>query len=140
MKNRDWVKVLETMYENSNYWSLDLSKDLEELSNETGINQGRLKDVLGELDKQDLISRNMDEVHLTERGFDHVNNLHMHEEQLTTDRILLVFTTVLAIGIIALASVGLSMVENPVFDIILYSVYAIIFIVIGALFSKKFDF
>jgi len=138
MSEQSWREVLREIYNNDEYWSM-ASSNLSKLAEEVGISEEELDSVLKKLESQGLIKRDLDNVSLTQRGFDHIKSIELHNEQLMTDRILLVFTTVLTVGIVSISSIALSFVDNPVMSISLYALYAIVFLVLGALLSEKFE-
>jgi len=137
MAEQNWREVLREIYNNDEYWNM-ASSNLSKLAEEVGISEEELDSVLKKLESQSLIKRDLDNVTLTQRGFDHIKSIELHNEQLMTDRILLVFTTVLTVGIVSISSIALSFVDNPVMSISLYALYAIVFLVLGALLSEKF--
>lgn len=138
MVENDWKNVLRAIYSDNEYWSMEAS-NLSDFADEIGLTEDELQKTLDKLESQKLIERDLDELHLTQRGFDHINSIEMHEEQLMTDRILLIFTTVLTIGIVITSSIALTFVDNPVLSVFLFAVYGIVFMVIGALSSEKFE-
>jgi len=137
MVEQKWQEVLDAIYQNDEYWSMEAS-NVSDLAQELSISEEELNEYLGKLEEQGLIKRDIDELNLTKRGFDHIHSIEMHNEQLMTDRVLLIFTTVLTIGVVIISSIALTFVQNPIMEISLYSVYAIVFLVLGALMSEKF--
>lgn len=131
-----WREVLQRIYTNDEYWSMETS-NLSKLAKDLEIEESEVKKHIEKLEGQELIKREIDELHLTQRGFDYINSLEMHKEQQTTDRVLLVFTTVLTIGILITTSIALTIVNNPVMNISIHALYAIVFLVLGIMISKN---
>lgn len=137
MGKEKWLDVLEAIYQNNEYWKMNQSS-LEDLSNELGIEKDDVDAVLDSLQAQDLIKRDIEQVELTQRGFDVINDRKNKEEQLLTDRLLLIFTTVLTLGVTVITAETLLKFENPVVTLSYYAIFAIVFIVLGILADRRY--
>lgn len=130
MAQETWANVLEAIYENEEYWKMQRSQ-LDEVSEDVGITEEEMDEVLSGLESQNLIERDIEDVKLTQRGFEFISEKKTHEEQLITQRLLLVFVTALSLAtlvdtFIKIGNQG-SMLLNAVYSI----VFAIVFIVLG---------
>lgn len=125
-----WAEVLEAIYENEEYWKMQRS-ELDEVSEDLGVGEEKMDEVLSGLESQSLIERDIEDVKLTQRGFEFISEKKTHEEQLMTQRLLLVFVTALSLATLADTIIKISN-QGSIFMNAVYSiVFAIIFIVLG---------
>lgn len=141
-RNLEWAEVLERMYENEKYWDMDQDR-VEELADDLNKETSEINDALNRLDQQGFIQRDVDDAklksRLTQRGFDLVDRRKKHEEQIITDRLLVIFTTVLTLGIFILTSLSLEELANPVVTVTYHAIFALIFVSLGLAFREKLD-
>lgn len=138
MARETWSEVLEEIYENEEYWKMQRSQ-LDEISEDIGITEEKMDDVLSGLESQNLIERDIEDVKLTHRGFEFISEKKTHEEQLITQRLLLVFVTALSLAtlvdtFIKIGNQG-SMLLNAVYSV----VFAIVFIVLGMIAKQNLN-
>ncbi|MFB6175229.1 MAG: hypothetical protein ABEJ87_04600 [Candidatus Nanohalobium sp.] len=130
MANEEWVSLLEVIYEESDFWEMDQDQ-LPELRKKTSYSEEEIEDLLDNLQKQGLIKREMEEIILTERGFEFISEKKTHEEQMLTQRLLLVFVTALALSTLVDSVIKVTNQGNTVMNIVYSVVFAIVFIVLG---------
>lgn len=138
MKSQEWADLLEKIYENDEYWNIG-EDELTEVAKELNLEEEEVSEKLDNLKKQGLIERDIDQVTLTKRGFDLINRRKNHEEQLITDRLLVIFTTVLTLGVFVMTGIALQDLANPVVTISYYGIFALMFMALGIVFNKKFE-
>ncbi|MFB6115792.1 MAG: hypothetical protein ABEK04_05930, partial [Candidatus Nanohalobium sp.] len=80
MAHEEWIDLLEVIYEESDFWEMDQER-LTELEEESGYEEEEIRELLDNLQKQGLIKREMEEIILTERGFEFISEKKTHEEQ-----------------------------------------------------------
>lgn len=125
-----WAEVLEAIYENEEYWKMQRS-ELSDISDELDIDEEKMDEILSGLESQNLIERDIEDVKLTQRGFEFISEKRTHQEQLITQRLLLVFVTALSLATLADTIIKISN-QGSIFMNAVYSiVFAIIFIVLG---------
>lgn len=130
MSQEEWTDLLEVIYEESDFWEMDTSM-LEDLSEQTGYTEDKIQELLDNLQKQGLIKREMEEIILTERGFEFISEKKTHEEQMLTQRLLLVFVTALSLATLVDTVIKIGN-QGSMFMSIVYSIlFAIVFIVLG---------
>lgn len=133
-----WAEVLEAIYENEEYWKMQRS-ELDEVSEDLGIGEEKMDEVLSGLESQSLIERDIEDVKLTQRGFEFISEKKTHEEQLMTQRLLLVFVTALSLATLADTIIKISN-QGSIFMNAVYSiVFAIIFIVLGMIAKQNLN-
>ena len=138
MSQEEWTDLLEVIYEESDFWEMDTSM-LSELSEETGYNEDKIQELLDNLQKQGLIKREMEEIILTERGFEFISEKKTHEEQMLTQRLLLVFVTALSLATLVDTVIKIGN-QGSMFMSIVYSiVFAIVFIVLGMIAKQNLN-
>lgn len=130
MSQEEWTDLLEVVYEESDFWEMDTSM-LSELSEETGYKEDKIEELLDNLQKQGLIKREMEEIILTERGFEFISEKKTHEEQMLTQRLLLVFVTALSLATLVDTVIKIGNQGNMPMSILYSIVFAIVFIVLG---------
>ncbi|PSH01217.1 MAG: hypothetical protein BRC26_04080, partial [Nanohaloarchaea archaeon QH_8_44_6] len=94
---QEWVNLLEVIYSESDFWEMDTSM-ISRLEEATEYDEEHIEELLDNLQKQGLIKRDMEEIILTERGFEFISEKKTHEEQMLTQRLLLVFVTALSLA------------------------------------------
>lgn len=97
MEETKWSPVLREIYLHQDSWGSE-SEAIATLRRGAGIDAGRAEDVLTFLVEMELIERNGDGPRLTTEGFNVIRNREIQEEQVRTNRILLVFTAILALS------------------------------------------
>lgn len=132
-----WAEVLKAIYENDNYWQMNQSR-LEDLSGELGLTEDEVDTALDNLQAQNMIKRDIEQIKLTQRGFDLINRRKDHEEKLLTDRLLLIFTSILTLGVVLLTAEVLIQLSNPIITLGYYTVFAVIFVIIGIIADQKY--
>jgi hypothetical protein len=130
MSQEEWTDLLEVIYEESDFWEMDTSM-LSKLSEETGYEEDKIEELLDNLQKQGLIKREMEEIILTERGFEFISEKKTHEEQMLTQRLLLVFVTALSLATLADTIIKIGNEGNMFMNVVYSVVFAIVFIVLG---------
>lgn len=130
MAQEEWTDLLEVIYEESDFWEMDTSM-LSKLSEETGYEEEKIEELLDNLQKQGLIKREMEEIILTERGFEFISEKKTHEEQMLTQRLLLVFVTALSLATLVDTVIKIGNQGNMFMNIVYSIVFAIVFIVLG---------
>lgn len=125
-----WAEVLEAIYENEEYWKMQRS-ELEDISDDLGVGEEKMDEVLSGLESQSLIERDIEDVKLTQRGFEFISERKTHEEQLITQRLLLVFVTALSLATLADTIITISNQGSLFINTVYSIVFAIVFIVLG---------
>jgi hypothetical protein len=125
-----WAEVLEAIYENEEYWKMQRS-ELEDISDDLGVGEEKMDEVLSGLESQSLIERDIEDVKLTQRGFEFISEKKTHEEQLITQRLLLVFVTALSLATLADTIITISNQGSLFINTVYSIVFAIVFIVLG---------
>jgi len=118
------------IYEESDFWEMDTSM-IEDLEAETGYSEEKIDELLDNLQKQGLVKREMEDIILTERGFEYISEKKTHEEQMLTQRLLLVFVTALSLATLVDTVLKLSNQGNVLMNMVYSIVFAIVFIVLG---------
>jgi hypothetical protein len=136
MAQQEWVDLLEVIYEESDFWEMDTSM-LSRLEKATEYEEDEVKDLLDNLQKQGLIKRDMEEIILTERGFEFISEKKTHEEQMLTQRLLLVFVTALSLATLVDTVIKLGNQGNIYMNMVYSIVFAIVFIVLGMIAKQK---
>ncbi len=137
MAQEEWAKVLEAIYKDQKYWQIDQG-ELEKFSDEMDLNED-LESILDALQSQDLIERDIDSIQLTNRGFEFINEKKNHEEQMLTQRLLLVFVTALSLGTLVNTVIKAGAKGNIFMSVIPSVLFAVIFIVLGMIAQKKLE-
>ena len=122
--------MLEVIYSESDFWEMDTSM-ISRLEEATEYDEEHVEELLDNLQKQGLIRRDMEEIILTERGFEFISEKKTHEEQMLTQRLLLVFVTALSLATLVETVIKLGNQGNIYMNIIYSIVFAIVFIVLG---------
>ncbi|MFQ3308036.1 MAG: hypothetical protein ACI977_000252 [Candidatus Nanohaloarchaea archaeon] len=130
MAQEMWAEVLESIYENEEYWKMQRSQ-LDEVSEDLGITEEEMDQVLGGLESQSLIERDIEDVKLTQRGFEFISEKKTHEEQLITQRLLLVFVTALSLATLVDTFIKIGNQGSMALNVVYSVVFAIVFIVLG---------
>lgn len=130
MSQEQWTDLLEVIYEESDFWEMDTSM-IEDLEAETGYSEEKIEELLDNLQKQGLVKREMEDIILTERGFEYISEKKTHEEQMLTQRLLLVFVTALSLATLVDTVLKLADQGNIWMNMIYSVVFAIVFIVLG---------
>jgi len=130
MSQEQWTDLLEVIYEESDFWEMDTSM-IEDLEAETGYSEEKIDELLDNLQKQGLVKREMEDIILTERGFEYISEKKTHEEQMLTQRLLLVFVTALSLATLVDTVLKLSNQGNVLMNMVYSIVFAIVFIVLG---------
>ncbi len=138
MAQQEWVDLLEVIYEESDFWEMDTSM-LSRLENATEFEEDGVKDLLDNLQKQGLIKRDMEEIILTERGFEFISEKKTHEEQMLTQRLLLVFVTALSLATLVDTVIKLGNQGNIYMNMVYSIVFAIVFIVLGMIAKQNLN-
>ncbi|MFB6180715.1 MAG: hypothetical protein ABEJ93_02455 [Candidatus Nanohalobium sp.] len=138
MAQEEWVDLLEAIYEESEFWEMERSK-IKELEAKTGYPEEEIETLMENLQKQGLIKREMEEIILTERGFEFISDKKTHKEQMLTQRLLLVFVTALSLATLANTVIKITQQGNMVFNIIYSIVFAILFIVLGMIAKQNLE-
>lgn len=125
-----WYDVLEAIYENDELWEMETS-EVSRLANKARLTEDQLENTLENLERQELIKRELDSVILTQRGFDLISRKETHEDQLLTERLLLVFVTALALSTLIETAISLGQTSNTFLQIAYNVLFAILFIVLG---------
>lgn len=127
---QEWVDLLEVIYSESDFWEMDTSM-ISRLEEATEYDEEHVEELLDNLQKQGLIRRDMEEIILTERGFEFISEKKTHEEQMLTQRLLLVFVTALSLATLVETVIKLGNQGNIYMNVIYSIVFAIVFIVLG---------
>ena len=122
--------MLEVIYSESDFWEMDTSM-ISRLEEATEYDEEHVEELLDNLQKQGLIRRDKEEIILTERGFEFISEKKTHEEQMLTQRLLLVFVTALSLATLVETVIKLGNQGNIYMNIIYSIVFAIVFIVLG---------
>lgn len=130
MAQEEWIDLLQVIYEESDFWEMDQDQ-IPELQEESGYEEEEIEDLLDNLQKQGLIKREMEEIILTERGFEFISEKKTHEEQMLTQRLLLVFVTALALATLVDTVIKIGNSGNTLMNMVYSIVFAIVFIVLG---------
>ena len=138
MAQQEWVNLLEVIYEESDFWEMDTSM-LSRLEKATEYEEDEVKDLLDNLQKQGLIKRDMEEIILTERGFEFISEKKTHEEQMLTQRLLLVFVTALSLATLVDTVIKLGNQGNIYMNMVYSIVFAIVFIVLGMIAKQNLN-
>jgi hypothetical protein len=138
MAQQEWVDLLEVIYEESDFWEMDTSM-LSRLEKATEYEEDEVKDLLDNLQKQGLIKRDMEEIILTERGFEFISEKKTHEEQMLTQRLLLVFVTALSLATLVDTVIKLGNQGNIYMNMVYSIVFAIVFIVLGMIAKQNLN-
>lgn len=138
MAQQEWVDLLEVIYEESDFWEMDTSM-LSRLEKATEYEEDEVKDLLDNLQKQGLIKRDMEEIILTERGFEFISEKKTHEEQMLTQRLLLVFVTALSLATLVDTVIKLGDQGNIYMNMVYSIVFAIVFIVLGMIAKQNLN-
>jgi hypothetical protein len=138
MAQQEWVDLLEVIYEESDFWEMDTSM-LSRLEEATEYEEDEVKDLLDNLQKQGLIKRDMEEIILTERGFEFISEKKTHEEQMLTQRLLLVFVTALSLATLVDTVIKLGNQGNIYMNMVYSIVFAIVFIVLGMIAKQNLN-
>ncbi|MFB6203015.1 MAG: hypothetical protein ABEK01_00840 [Candidatus Nanohaloarchaea archaeon] len=136
MARSDWYRILEAIYTNDEFWEME-ETEVEDLASEVGMSPEEVRESLDSLEDQDLIKRELDKIILTKRGFNMISRRETHEEQMLTQRILLVFVTALSIGTLIQTSLQMIDSGNLVLRIAYNAIFAIIFIVLGMIAKRN---
>ncbi|MFB6204722.1 MAG: hypothetical protein ABEJ75_03680 [Candidatus Nanohaloarchaea archaeon] len=129
MKN-PWYEVLEALYEHDELWEMEASQ-VSQLAELTELEEEQVEETLENLENQELIKRELDTIILTKRGFDLISQKETHEEQLLTERLLLVFVTALSLGTLMDTAIAVGQTNNVFLQVAYNALFAIIFIVLG---------
>ena len=138
MAQQEWVDLLEAIYDESDFWEMDTSM-LSSLEEATEYEEEEVEDLLDNLQKQGLIKRDMEEIILTERGFEFISEKKTHEEQMLTQRLLLVFVTALSLATLVDTVIKLGNQGNIIMNVVYSVVFAIVFIVLGMIAKQNLD-
>lgn len=138
MAQQEWVDLLEVIYEESDFWEMDTSM-LSRLEDATEYEEDEVEDLLDNLQKQGLIKRDMEEIILTERGFEFISEKKTHEEQMLTQRLLLVFVTALSLATLVDTVIKLGNQGNIYMNMVYSIVFAIVFIVLGMIAKQNLN-
>lgn len=138
MAQEEWVDLLEVIYEESDFWEMD-QEQLPELREKTGYGEEEIEDLLDNLQKQGLVKREMEEIILTERGFEFISEKKTHEEQMLTQRLLLVFVTALSLATLVDTIIKISNSGNIYMNVVYSIVFAIVFIVLGMIAKQNLN-
>lgn len=130
MAQETWANVLEAIYENEEYWKMQRSQ-LDKISDDLGLNEEEMDEVLSGLESQKLIERDIEDVKLTQRGFEFISEKKTHQEQLITQRLLLVFVTALSLSTLVETFMRVGNQGSVLLNAVYSVVFAIIFIVLG---------
>lgn len=138
MEETAWFRLLKEIFSNDKYWEME-EEDVEELSDKLNEDEERINQAIDNLQKQGFIKKEMEKVVLTERGFNLISTMETHEEQLLTERLLLVFVTALSLGTLIETAVTLNQSGNIVLNMAYYILFAIIFIVLGMIAKQNLE-
>lgn len=138
MSQEQWTDLLEVIYEESDFWEMDTSM-IEDLETETGYSEEKIDELLDNLQKQGLVKREMEDIILTERGFEYISEKKTHEEQMLTQRLLLVFVTALSLATLVDTVLKLSNQGNVLMNMVYSIVFAIVFIVLGMIAKQNLN-
>lgn len=138
MADEEWVDLLEVIYEQSDFWEMDQDQ-LPELRRKAGYDEDKVEDLLDNLQKQGLVKREMEEIILTERGFEFISEKKTHEEQMLTQRLLLVFVTALSLATLVDTVIKLGNQGNIYMNTVYSIVFAIVFIVLGMIAKQNLN-
>ncbi len=138
MAEEEWLDVLEAIYEESDFWEME-KEQLPELQDKLGYDEEEIEDLMGNLQKQGLVKREMEEIILTERGFEFISEKKTHEEQMLTQRLLLVFVTALALATLVDTVIKISQQGNVIMNVVYSVVFAIVFIVLGMIAKQNLN-
>ena len=127
---QEWVNLLEVIYSESDFWEMDTSM-ISRLEEATEYDEEHIEELLDNLQKQGLIKRDMEEIILTERGFEFISEKKTHEEQMLTQRLLLVFVTALSLATLVETVIKLGNQGNIYMNTVYSIIFAIVFIVLG---------
>lgn len=130
MAQETWANVLEAIYENEEYWKMQRSQ-LDKISDDLGLTEEEMDEVLSGLESQKLIERDIEDVKLTQRGFEFISEKKTHREQLITQRLLLVFVTALSLSTLVETFMRVGNQGSVLLNAVYSIVFAIIFIVLG---------
>lgn len=137
MAQEEWAKVLEAIYEDQKYWKINKS-ELETVSEEMDLSED-LESILDALQSQDLIERDIDNVKLTQRGFEFISEKKTHDEQMLTQRLLLVFVTALSLATLVDTVMKIGTQDNMLMNAAYSIVFAVLFIVLGMIAKQNLD-
>ncbi len=137
MAQEEWAKVLEAIYEDQRYWKIQKS-ELESVSDDMDLSED-LESILDALQSQDLIERDIDNVKLTQRGFEFISEKKTHDEQMLTQRLLLVFVTALSLATLVDTVMKIGTQENMLMNAAYSIVFAVLFIVLGMIAKQNLD-
>ncbi|AOV95268.1 hypothetical protein AQV86_05115 [Nanohaloarchaea archaeon SG9] len=135
---QEWVDLLEVIYSESDFWEMDTSM-ISRLEEATEYDEEHVEELLDNLQKQGLIRRDMEEIILTERGFEFISEKKTHEEQMLTQRLLLVFVTALSLATLVETVIKLGNQGNIYMNVIYSIVFAIVFIVLGMIAKQNLN-
>lgn len=138
MAQQEWVDLLEVIYEESDFWEMDTSM-ISRLEGATEYEEEEIEELLDNLQKQGLIKRDMEEIILTERGFEFISEKKTHEEQMLTQRLLLVFVTALSLATLVDTVIKLGNQGNIYMNMVYSIVFAIVFIVLGMIAKQNLN-
>lgn len=138
MAQEEWIDLLQVIYEESDFWEMDQDQ-IPELQEESGYEEEELRELLDNLQKQGLIKREMEEIILTERGFEFISEKKTHEEQMLTQRLLLVFVTALALATLVDTVIKIGNTGNVLMNAVYSIVFAIVFIVLGMIAKQNLN-
>jgi hypothetical protein len=129
MQDTSWYRLLEKIFKDDRYWEME-GDDLSQLSESLDMDEDEVDEAIDNLQKQELIKKDMDEIVLTKRGFNLISRMETHEEQILTERLLLVVVTALSLGTLIESSA--SMASSSVSMRMVYSaVFGVVFLAIG---------
>ncbi len=137
MAEEKWAQVLEEIYEDQRYWKIEKS-ELQNVSEEMGLNDD-LDSILDALQSQDLIERDIDNVKLTQRGFEFISEKKTHDEQMLTQRLLLVFVTALSLSTLVDTVTKIGTQNNMLMNAAYSIVFAVLFIVLGMIAKQNLN-
>lgn len=138
MAQEEWIDLLQVIYEESDFWEMD-QEQISELKEESGYGDEKIRELLDNLQQQGLIKREMEDIILTERGFEFISEKKTHEEQMLTQRLLLVFVTALALATLVDTVIKIGNSGNMLMNAVYSVVFAILFIVLGMIAKQNLN-
>ena len=137
MQDNSWFRLLDEIFENDRYWEMS-EEDLSSISEKLDMPEEEVNSSLDNLQKQGLIKKEMDEIVLTERGFDLISSMEAHEEQVLTERLLIVVVTALSLGTLIDSSAALAS-SSITMRVVYSAIFGIVFLAIGMMANQQFS-
>ena len=137
MQDNSWFRLLEKIFENDRYWEMS-EEDLSSISEKLDMPEEQVNSSLDNLQKQGLIKKEMDDIVLTERGFDLISSMEAHEEQVLTERLLIVVVTALSLGTLIDSSAALAS-SSITMRVVYSAIFGIVFLAIGMMANQQFS-